>query len=298
MIRFYTDHYFSIGRAHFVGGKPCQDYSVSGIYNGSAFAVVSDGCSTGGQTDVGARIVALSTAEAIKRHLALGDEASGEQAIYKINLWQKAVIAGARSMLGLESKDMLATCVYAFMTPDGGYISLQGDGVIAVKDLWGNVYVSKIEWMENMPFYPAYAQNGLNGFITAHGGDLKATRLKREDFHRTQSGSVIETGNSNLSLQEGINGINLFFDPAKMKEIEFIALFSDGVTQIDGIDWKEAVADFLAFKNVTGEFAKRRMIRGVKDSQKKGRGPLDDISYAVIRIEDGKKSEDDGRAAD
>jgi len=57
------------------------------------------------------------------------------------------------------------------------------------------------------------------------------------------------------------------------------------VTQIDGVDWKDAVVQFLAFKNTAGEFAKRRMIRGIKDANKKGRGPFDDISYAVIGVQ-------------
>lgn len=284
MIRFYTDHHFSIGHSHFIGGKPCQDYSVSGVFGNSAFAVVSDGCSTGGQTDVGARVVALSTAEAIKKHFALKLE---------INLWQKAVISGARTMLGLESKDMLATCIYACVTPEGGYINLQGDGVIAIKDLWGDIYMSRIEWSDNMPFYPAYSENGLEGFISAHGGDLDAPRLKKEDVRRMRSGYDVELDIKNLSLREGISGINMFLDPAKMKDTEFVALFSDGIAQVDGMDWKDAVCEFLAFKNVAGEFAKRRMIRGIKDAQKSGKGPIDDISCAVIRIENEKNSEDD-----
>ncbi len=46
-----------------------------------------------------------------------------------------------------------------------------------------------------------------------------------------------------------------------------------------------AVSSLLAFKNTTGEFAKRRMIRGIKDFHQVGRGPIDDISFAVVRIE-------------
>lgn len=294
MIRFYPDHHFNIGQAHFIGGKPCQDYAVSGTYNNSAFAVVSDGCSTGGQTDVGARIIALSTAEAIKKHLALGLGAIDEQAAFKVNLWQKAAMAGVRSMLGLEPKDMLATCIYACVTPDGGYINLQGDGVVAIKDWRGNIFMSRIEWLENMPFYPAYAENGLDGFISAHGGDLKAERLKREDARRMKGGCEIEPETKWLSLRDGIGGINLFFEPVKMKDIEFIALFSDGIAQFEGLDWKDAVCEFMAFKNVAGAFAKRRMIRGIKDAQKSGRGPIDDISYAVIRTENESNSEGDG----
>ena len=296
MIRFYTDHYFSIGHAHFVGGKPCQDYAASGVFGDSAFAIVSDGCSTGGKTDVGARVIALSTAEAIRRHFALnaGKDAINEEALLKINLWQKAVISGARNMLGLEAKDMLATSFYACVTPEGGCINLQGDGVVAIKDLRGNIYMSRIEWSDNMPFYPAYAESGLEGFIAAHGGDLKALKVKKEYVRRIRDGDELEAGHKELSLKERVGGISMFIDPVKLEHIEFIALFSDGITQVDGMDWKDAVREFLAFKNITGEFAKRRMIRGIKDAQESGKGPIDDIAYAVIRIGREENSEEDG----
>ena len=67
--RFYVDDYFHIGQMHLGSGKPCQDYSFSGIIDEGAFAIVSDGCSTGRHTDVGARIIVLSTVNAIQRWL-------------------------------------------------------------------------------------------------------------------------------------------------------------------------------------------------------------------------------------
>ncbi|MDO8754959.1 MAG: hypothetical protein Q7J80_13765, partial [Anaerolineales bacterium] len=66
--------------------------------------------------------------------------------------------------------------------------------------------------------------------------------------------------------------------------LEFVAVFSDGATQVDELDWKDVVVQSMAFKTAEGEFAKRRMSRLIQDSQKTGRGPIDDISYAVTRI--------------
>ena len=40
----------------------------------------------------------------------------------------------------------------------------------------------------------------------------------------------------------------------------------------------------MSFKNTTGAFAKRRMVRGLKNMDKLGKDPMDDISYAVIGI--------------
>jgi serine/threonine protein phosphatase PrpC len=81
----------------------------------------------------------------------------------------------------------------------------------------------------------------------------------------------------------------MVFNALEMEEIEFIALFSDGVTQVDGVDWEDAVVELLSYKGTAGEFVKRRMIRAIKDWQKIGKGPTDDIACAVIGIEHGEQ---------
>lgn len=87
------------------------------------------------------------------------------------------------------------------------------------------------------------------------------------------------------SLSRGVHGITISISRDDLEnEIDFIAVFSDGVTQIEGIDWKEAVKIFMAFKNTTGEFLKRRVIRGIKGFQKDGKGPFDDVSCAVVHV--------------
>ncbi len=64
-MKFHTDHHFIIGHGHLADGKPCQDYTLSGLVGGGAYAVVSDGCSSAGQTDIGSRIIAITTGNAI-----------------------------------------------------------------------------------------------------------------------------------------------------------------------------------------------------------------------------------------
>lgn len=66
---YKTNHAFHIGAQHLSLGKPCQDYAVSGSINDTtAYAIVSDGCSSGGETDIGARIVALATKRALEEN--------------------------------------------------------------------------------------------------------------------------------------------------------------------------------------------------------------------------------------
>ena len=86
MIKLHTDHYFHIGDTHLTAGKPCQDYAISSVDNNAAFAVVSDGCSTGGDTDIGSRIIALSTITALREYWTKSDCASGEIVSEEINI--------------------------------------------------------------------------------------------------------------------------------------------------------------------------------------------------------------------
>lgn len=295
MIKFYTDHYFQIGSAHYTGGKPCQDYALSGTSESVACAIVSDGCSSGRHTDIGSRILTLSTMQAIRDH-AKASRGALDTAVVSITSRQQQIINSAKPILGLNRDDMLATCAYVYMTQKGGFIHLQGDGVVALKYRDDDIAMYRYEWLGNMPFYPAYNDRGMDDFIVAHGGNLYASRLNCTEVVRDTSGITKECFSKEHTLKEGIDGILLNISEIELKQLEYIAVFSDGVTQVDEVDWRDAVSTFLSFKNTVGDFAKRRMIRGIKDMYKIGRGPIDDIAYAVVRIEsDGEEvSKKDG----
>lgn len=292
MPQFHTDDYFHIGHTHLTSGKPCQDYAFSGICGKTAFAVVSDGCSTGRHTDIGSRVVALSAVSAIQRY-------SRESKITPESLENNTISTGiveaqrytmrsAREMLGLELADMLATSNLACITPNGGFVNMYGDGVIAKVHSNGFVELTSYEWNNNTPLYLAYTENANArlGFIRAHGGDLNAQALKSERWLYNPENSATDLqAQEFLTLGEGIGGVLKNISSEEMTELAFVAVFTDGVMQIDGIDWKNAVTRLLAFKNINGEFAKRRMIRFIKETKEGGKkGPLDDIAYAVIRV--------------
>lgn len=290
-MKFYTDHYFQIGSAHYTSGKPCQDYSLSGSNELISCAIISDGCSTGRHTDVGSRILTLSTLQAIRDHA----KASGgalDTAVVSITSRQQQIIGTARLMLGLERVDMLATCAYIYLTQQGGFTHVQGDGVVALKFRDGQIRMHRYEWANNTPFYPSYGDGGIDTFIGAHGGDLDAIRVSLHTTFRNTEGKYVDEDPKGLSLRGGLEGMLLSISRDELEQIEFVVVFSDGVTQIEGVDWRDAVSTFLSFKNTTGDFAKRRMIRGIKDMQQSGRGPVDDISYAVVRIEHFKEEEE------
>ena len=273
-MELFTDHHFLIGDQHLRMGKPCQDFALSGVHEDTAFAIVSDGCSSGHHTDIGSRITTLSTIMAIK---------NGAKSSEEINSHQQLIMASAKQTLGLSSDDLLATCSYAYVSQTIGFCHVRGDGVVAWKNVDGSIGLIRLDWKNNMPFYPIYEEDFSESFIKAHGGDKLAKALSDERWTYTPS-EKLQFGQNEFSIEEGIKGITYNFTSDDLKQIEYLAVFSDGVTQVEGIDWKDVICDLLSFKSTAGEFAKRRMIRFSKDIGKENHKALDDISFAVIQI--------------
>src|SRR3989344_1416575 len=112
-MKLFSDHHFSIGEQHFRQGKPCQDYALSGEFENISFAIVSDGCSGGDNTDLGARLTALAAASAIKAQwTGTGQIFYNENTDLQIDNELSVVQRSTYRMLGLTQKDMLATCLY------------------------------------------------------------------------------------------------------------------------------------------------------------------------------------------
>lgn len=285
-MKMSADSFFAIGQKHVVSGKPCQDYAMSDEQDEGrlVFASVSDGCSTGRNTDVGARLMVLSTAQAIREYwsetgmiMPWMAEWVGKHRIHAIE----------NISLGLCLEDLLATSIFACVAGTGGFmqgvVNVQGDGVVAIKYRDGSISLRRFDWPNNMPFYPVYSGWRLDSFVQSHGGDLCASVVTEERWRIGKDGSLSQEDNIVHPMKNGIDGIKISF--CVPDTIEYLAIFSDGVTQIDNVDWKDAVRTFTSFKSTAGEFAKRRMIAGIKESLKVGKGPLDDISFAVIHMD-------------
>lgn len=287
-LKFHADDYFHIGHMHLIAGKPCQDYSFSGVYGDAALAVVSDGCSTGRHTDVGARIIALAAVNALKQWSM--DKAVPLDKIDKL-ITRQHNIAVTKSMdaFGLELEDMLATCAYALLTASGGIINFTGDGVMAKVYSNGTIRLTSYRWANNAPLYPAYAADEYKSFIEYHGGkaDLPALELEHRFFVSRDKIYVPSAPYfESISIENAIAGVTNIIPASEIKDLSFAAVFTDGVMQVEDLSWYDAALELMAFKSLEGEFAKRRMIRFIKDSKRDGKkGPLDDIAYSVVRIE-------------
>lgn len=267
-MRFTADHAFHIGSQHLRGGMPCQDYALSQTGPHFAAAVVSDGCSSGGRTDVGSRVVAHSTLTSIIENPHL-DERWIDGHCHERD--RRAMMA-----LCLKPEDMLATSVYVAIWGDLAMSRIVGDGVTAAVLRDGRLVMNRVDWANNMPVYRAYGrQDYYQQFVAAHGG-LQALAFSQHVAGPDGEFSLPHT------VQDGLVGTCIDHD---LQMFRFIAVFSDGVTQVDGMDWRDVVAQLMSFKSTEGAFVKRRMLRFLKDCQAHGKGPIDDIAMACIHID-------------
>lgn len=267
-----VDHSFHIGEQHLRNGKPNQDYALSDtLQNGLAYGIVSDGCSGGGLTDIGARLMAL----ALKQALASGPPCSVVDRA-------QAYLDSMRRSLELETSDMLATGLFAIANQDGFVSTLVlGDGVMIEQSTRGTLYAHKYEWSDNTPFYMAYTEEQRQQFR-----DRKPT-LTHEVW--TISGPDSWTKGESGELSVGMatrKGAGWSYDPPQKGEWDLasVAVFSDGVLQVDTMPWQQVVFELMSFKSTNGQFATRRMNRFLQEAHKHGRGPLDDIAMAVVHL--------------
>lgn len=261
-MRFSADCSFHIGAQHLRSGLACQDYALAEADPFRGRAVVSDGCSSGGKTDVGARIIAHAARQAWNEGAP-------------ISLTMKL----AMTSLGLEESDLLATCLRLEVECINGeakaFVRIYGDGAAAFVRRDGTIRMVRAEWANNAPSYPVYGWDGYRRFIEAQGGPVAEgfTIVNYEFGHE----AVASYPNAAVA-----DGIMVKFDG----QLHAAAVFSDGVCQVDGMSWQEVVRELMAFKSTTGDFVKRRMNRFLRDAAERGKGPIDDISMAAISFED------------
>lgn len=278
---FQTDSHFVLGSLHSSSGQPCQDYATSGQMESAAYAIVSDGCSSGGQTDVGARITALAMAEALRIQSKLHHHI-GQAQIQALAAQQLAIMVATGHLLNLTPTDLLATCLVAYQSHQGGWAYLRGDGLVIWNTATGEQLAIRAEWSPDnperaAPFYPAYAIGDTADFVGHYGGpDVMAYHL---EHWRLAPGRPQCLSSQFQTVSEGLAGTFVTLPT----DTQTVAVVSDGSCQIEDLDWQEAAKQLTSFKTTAGAFATRRLMRFVKANQVNGRRSLDDLALAVIR---------------
>lgn len=265
------DTFFTKGKSH----RVCQDFT----WKGETSLVVADGCSGSSHTDTGARLLALSAAEILKKPPAFyGDD-------FFLQIARKA--GGAALDLGLPADSIDSTLLCARCDDRNVEIFTAGDGFIVAGYRCGTVYSGKVEYKGNLPFYASYflSPNRLSGFLNARA-EREVSTFSLED----KKWIPVE---ENFLHFKGFTG---YFKEAR-ERLAFIALFSDGADSFyrscrtsTGRYWEpvgahRVIEPFLTFKKGAGEFVVRRARKVLKEFESGGIYHSDDLSIGVIHFD-------------
>ena len=256
----HADSAFVMGMGH----RVCQDYARAGAYGFSphlTYGIVSDGCSSSPDTDVGARLLALTAERLFQGYY--------EEGRFTINLPRVARVAeSARDIffptLPCEALDATLLTVMADR-PDRALVCCMGDGVIAAKNWDGALRIWDVEAPDGYPRYPNYLNHVARRELVEAGVPWIVRFPGGGEYHTSKV----------VPFEQPVEGAAV------------VAIFSDGVRSFTDaerrpIPAEEVVAELMAFKGYQGAFVQRRLYAFLKAAAKRGWRHEDDVAMAAI----------------
>ncbi len=260
----------------------CEDYAIHGFNSeiGLAYGMVSDGCSRSKDSDIGARLLlthAKKHQECMREILDTVENNHHTTDICNVfELWldyARGVAEGALNTaqdMDLDSRAIDATFLSCFANDKWACTASYGDGVHIVKRKIGDEKVIEIEQINydaGVPAYPVY---------------MTSPELKFAFDNYPGNTTTLTRWSSQGRFEIITGGSPGYMRTYPIEDVEFIAVASDGVFSFQGINCNDVCQALTAFKNKSGEFVKRRMIRAMQDYAKDGHAPYDDVSLASV----------------
>ena len=240
-----SDAIINIGSTHAV----CQDYAIAR----RDYVILSDGCSSSTDTDIGARLLVRALDQQLSGH------PTTEIAELHANAARTAL--GWADMIGLPPQSVDATLLSAHINNDDLIIACSGDGVIILESQSGVLDVRPISSPSNYPFYPAYL----------HQPDRLSEMVTNKRCTKT---IVIKLNVADYKYAAiASDGLTSFFHTqpsANGKRVEPVRL-------------DDVLSELWSFKTSHGAFVQRRLKRFNKDTQWQH---ADDLALAVLHLGD------------
>jgi len=289
-----ADHVTEIGSTH----KMCQDYALSGMINDHiSFAIVSDGCSSSQDVDIGARLLCYAAKGFLLKQL-MGEE-NIDSVVDSVECFETSLITSVlkkaqRALweidLDLYKNPVALDCTLLVAVADVNNAATfaQGDGGIVVQMSNKEAAFKHIDFLSGAPYYLSYEldANRDMGYMETYGREPVVVwndQIKDGCVYRN-----IEARFDTLipeSLEQHTSRVH--------RNPLGITLVSDGVnsfqTKVSKKDWKnltfeDILPSLTKFKNTNGEFVKRKL-NAFKYNMNKAHeewGHYDDLAMASI----------------
>lgn len=267
-----ADTFFSGGKGH----KVCQDYARSGKKgDGRVYALLSDGCSSSPDTDVGARLLVLSAARAI--------EIAGNWS-RKEYVRPREIIQNAERYVipPLSSSCLDATLLMIRESFSGVTVQVAGDGLIVARDRKGYYEVFDLDF-SGAPAYLSYLLN-----------DERRQEYLRQGYGKLTVHRLREEGGRNFVREEYpfTTGPEVFRFEATFDSFDLVMILTDGVHSfhtaqtLKPIPPLQVIERLMDFKSLTGEFVTRRVRKFLtKECPKLGWVHYDDLGVAAVHLD-------------
>lgn len=280
--RMNADVFFSIGSTHHV----CQDYALANNKAPNTFVVLSDGCSSAPQTDIGSRLIAKAAEQEIARC-----QESLHESVAKGFLGN--VLTSASNFckaIGLEDESILATLLILRAEKSQFESLCVGDGAVVGFGKEG-LLIHEYSYAGNAPYYLAYEadDNQVGSYFAQYGRYSKTSTSVKPDGTVKSIKVQAEVG------KEHPYHSPYFLDKWPYDAFDMVAVLSDGVQsfveltksptagiETHSVPAVEVIRELMAFKNVVGNFVIRRCQKAFKTFKEKNWHNMDDLSVGAI----------------
>jgi hypothetical protein len=267
-----ADHGFFIGNTHPV----CQDYAMSDVVDGGAFAIVSDGCSGSPDVDFGARALALSAKRTLSRG---GVDLSPD-------LFGKVTIDNLKSIgdnFPLDPKSLDATLLVTWVKGKEFKAHMFGDGMFFHQTAT-TIRIVHVEYESNTPAYLSYYLDKLR-LKNYEDTVMGSKRIIDISLYRAASPVPADA----IETEDYVKPFVPVSFTGLVDEGDIIGVCSDGINSFrkgDGsvVSWETQIREFIDFKSTAGVFVQRRLGFLKRQWQKQLTTHYDDISMAAIIV--------------
>jgi hypothetical protein len=271
-----ADSTFIIGTTHQV----CEDYAIArNPADANPYVILSDGCSTSPDTDIGARLLVRAADQILKEGV---DEEPGILHQYAAQLaasWAKS--------LKLSPQSLDATLLTACINNDEVVVSCSGDGLIVVESIDGTLDAYSFSYPSGYPFYLDYLgqPERLDLFSFSEFFDKEITH-----FHAPSKDEPLQFKSKRLRGQM-TEVVRIKTAACRVVSISSDGLHSflqinhnGGTRSVEPVQVAEIIRELLSFRSLNGTFVTRRVKKFMKECGPKGWQHSDDLSLAAIHL--------------
>ena len=266
------DTFIEIGSQH----KICEDYIISGN-DPVPYVILSDGCSTSHNTEMGARILT----HLAKQYLKYNADNLSDIDYWELGTWVIHNAEQTARQLGLSTSCLTATLIVAYRIDNRIRIMIYGDGGFITIDNYDNIEMRSIEFTKNAPYYLAYLIDSTRHTLYQNSDPTKTIIRHHADGSKTKT-AVDYDRPLDFTIPTHIHPIILI---ASDGIDSFLKTESNGASTYLKSD--EIIKPCVAFKNFKGEFLKRRFNKQMITFSKNNIEHFDDLSIgAFLKLEE------------